>query len=78
MVFPSQIQRHMEVVDARDAFVGLVEGVTGAEIELAEGHEVGDEHGRIPLAWVDYTWDHKLKLSLTRDEARARQHARAH
>ena len=47
-------------------------GVVGAEIELADGHEVGDRAGRIPLAWVDYTWDHKLKLTLTRAEARAR------
>jgi hypothetical protein len=47
-------------------------GVTGAEIELADGHEVGDEFGRIPLAWVDYTWDHKAKLKLTRGEAQNR------
>lgn len=72
MVFPSQILRHMEVMDAKDRFVGRVEGVTGAEIELAEGHEVGDENGRIPLAWVDYTWDHKLKLLLTRGQAQDR------
>ena len=77
MVEPSQILRFMEIFDARDAFVGRVDGVTGAEIELAEGHAVGDEGGRIPLAWVDYTWDHKLKLSLTREEARARWEARS-
>jgi hypothetical protein len=68
----AQILPHMEVFDADWAFVGLVLGVTGAEVELAEGHEVGDRHGRIPLAWVAYTWDHKLKLTLTREEARAR------
>jgi hypothetical protein len=72
MVPASQILRHMEVLDADGAFVGLVTGVTGAEIDLAEGHEVGDAHGRIPLAWVDYTWDHKCKLRLTREEAQAR------
>jgi hypothetical protein len=75
MVEASQILRHMEVLDADGTFVGLVEGVTGAEIELAEGHEVGDGESRIPLAWVDYTWDHKLKLTLTRDEARERWRA---
>ena len=72
MVAASQILRHMEVLDADGVFVGLVMGVTGAEIELAEGHEVGDRDGRIPLAWVAYTWDHKLKLNLTRDEAQGR------
>lgn len=75
MVKASQILRHMEVLDADGTFVGLVESVTGAEIDLAEGHEVGDGDGRIPLAWVDYTWDHKLKLTLTRDEARERWRA---
>jgi hypothetical protein len=72
MVPASQILRHMEVMDADGAFVGLVEGVTGAEIELADGHEVGDGDGRIPLAWVDYTFGHRCKLTLTRDEAQAR------
>ncbi|HEX6859898.1 MAG TPA: DUF2171 domain-containing protein [Caulobacteraceae bacterium] len=72
MVEASQILRHMEVLDAEGVFVGLVTGVAGAEIELAEDHQVGDRRRRIPLAWVDYTWDHKCKLKLTRDEARAR------
>jgi hypothetical protein len=63
----------MEVVDANGDYVGLVEAVVGAEVELAEeGDAVGDAHHRIPLAWVDYAWDHKCKLTLTRDEARAR------
>jgi hypothetical protein len=62
----------MEILDADGAFVGLVVGVTGAEIDLAEGHEVGDADGRIPIAWVDYTWDHKAKLKLTRDECQNR------
>ena len=74
MVSPSQILRHMEVLDAHNEFCGLVIGVTGAEIELAEGHLVGDAHGRIPIAWVDYTWDHKLKLKLTCEDALARRH----
>jgi hypothetical protein len=72
MVQASQILRHMEILDADGVFVGLVEGVTGAEIDLAAGHQVGDGENRIPLAWVDYTWDHKCKLRLTRDEAQAR------
>ncbi|HYG28178.1 MAG TPA: DUF2171 domain-containing protein [Caulobacteraceae bacterium] len=72
MVTASDIVRHMELFDADGVFVGMVTGVTGAEIDLADGHEVGDEHGRIPLAWVHYTWDHKGKLSLTRAEAQRR------
>jgi len=72
MVGPADILHHMEILDADGTFVGLVTGVTGAEIELAEGHGVGDEAGRIPLAWVDYTWDHKAKLKLTRDECQNR------
>lgn len=72
MVGVSEILQHMEILDADGAFVGLVERVTGAEIELADGHEVGDQFGRIPLAWIDYTWDHKAKLRLTRDEAQNR------
>lgn len=72
MVSASDILRHMELQDADGVFVGLVLGVVGAEIELADGHQVGDAYGRIPIAWVDYTWDHKAKLKLTREEARAR------
>ena len=72
MVGAADIVHHMEVLDADGVFVGLVVGVTGAEIELADGHDVGDEFGRIPLAWVDYTWDHKAKLKLTRHEAQTR------
>ena len=72
MVEPSQIQPHMEVLDSEDNYCGLVTGVMGAEIELAEGHEVGDRHGRIPIAWIAYTWDHKLKLTLTCAQAKAR------
>lgn len=78
MVKPSQILRHMEVLDAENNYCGLVTGVVGAEIELADGHAVGDGEGRIPLAWVDYTWDHKLKLNLTCEEAKARWAAVAH
>lgn len=78
MVEPSQILRHMEVLDADDNFCGLVTGVVGAEIELAEGHAVGDGDGRIPIAWVAYTWDHKLKLNVTCEEAKARWAAAAH
>jgi len=72
MVGPGDILHHMEIQDSDGTFVGLVVGVTGAEIELADGHEVGDENGRIPLAWIDYTWDHKARLKLTRDEAQNR------
>jgi hypothetical protein len=72
MVGPADILQHMEIMDADGTFVGLVIGVTGAEIELDEGHTVGDANGRIPLAWVDYTWNHKAKLKLTRDECRNR------
>ena len=72
MVEPAQILRHMEVLDANGNFCGLVTGVVGAEIELAEGNEVGDSEDRIPLAWVDYTWDHKIKLNVTCEEAKAR------
>ena len=74
LVAPSEILRHMEVLDADGQFCGLVTGVAGEEIELAEGHLVGNDHGRIPLEWVDYTWDHKLKLKLTCEEALARRH----
>ena len=72
MVGAGDILQHMEILDADGEFVGLVTGVTGAEIELADGHEVGDEFGRIPLAWIDYTWDHKARLKLTRDECQNR------
>lgn len=72
MVGASDILQHMEILDADGDFVGLVVSVMGAEIELADGHEVGDAFNRIPLAWVDYTWDHKAKLKLTRDEAQNR------
>ena len=73
MVLASEIKPHMEVLDSEGEYVGLAERVIGAEIVLApDGDAVGDGEHRIPLAWVDYTWDHKCKLTLSRDEAQAR------
>lgn len=61
MIHPSQIKPHMEVFNAEGAYVGLAVGVAGGEIELAAAAD-GEAPRRIPLALVDYAWDHKLKL----------------
>jgi hypothetical protein len=67
-----QIRDHMEVIGSDGEHVGRVDRIMGAEIELAKlDLQGGLKHHRIPLSWVDYVDEDKVRLSVTRDEAKA-------
>ncbi len=72
MIDGSQIREHMEVVGSDGHHVGKVDHVQGADIELAKfDFGSGLKHHLIPLSWVDFIDDDKVKLSKSRDEAKA-------
>jgi hypothetical protein len=72
MVQPDLIKEHMEVLGSDGHHVGKVDHVLGGEIELAKlDLGSGLRHHLIPLTWVDSVADDKVRLSLTRDEAKA-------
>lgn len=72
MADANQIREHMEVVGSDGGHVGRVDHIMGADIELAKIDMAGGlKHHLIPLSWVDYVDDEKVRLSLTKDEAKA-------
>ncbi len=72
MTDASTIREHMEVIGSDDKHVGRVDHVIGTDIELAKIDLAGGfKHHMIPLSWVDYVEDDKVKLSLTADAAKA-------
>ena len=73
MIEPTQIKEHMEVVGSDGHHVGKVDHVRGSEIELAKlDLGAGLKHHMIPLSWIDDIEDDKVRLSITRDDAKAR------
>lgn len=73
MIDASQIREHMDVVGSDGKHVGRVDHVRGSEIELAKlDLGSGFKHHMIPLSWVDFVDDDKVRLSLTEDEAKSR------
>jgi hypothetical protein len=72
MINASQIREHMEVVGSDGRHVGKVDHVKGAEIELAKFDlGAGLKHHLVPLSWVEDITDDKVRLNLTRDNAKA-------
>ena len=68
----TQIREHMEVVGSDGEHLGRVDHIMGSDIELAKLDVTGGlKHHLIPLSWVDYVDDDKVRLNLTRDEAKA-------
>lgn len=73
MVDASLIKEHLEVVGSDGGHVGRVDHVLGDQIELAKLDLAGGfKHHMIPVGWVDHVDDDKVRLSLTKDEAKAR------
>lgn len=73
MIDPSGLREHMEVVGADGGHVGKIDHLRGAEIELAKlDTQSGLKHHLIPLVWIDTIDGDTVRLSLTRDEAKAR------
>ncbi|MFZ5670168.1 MAG: DUF2171 domain-containing protein [Pseudomonadota bacterium] len=68
----SQIREHMEVVGSDDRHVGRVDHVRGTDIELARLDLGGGfKHHLIPLSWVDFVEEDKVRLNLTADAAKS-------
>lgn len=72
MIDATQIKEHMEVVGSDGHHVGKVDHVLGGEIELAK-FDLGSgfKHHLIPVSWVDFIDEDKVKLTLTADEAKS-------
>jgi hypothetical protein len=72
MISPTQIREHMEVVGSDDHHVGRVDKVMGGEIELAKLDFAGGfKHHMIPLSWVEYVDEDKVRLTMTADAAKS-------
>ena len=72
MIDTSSIREHMEVVGSDGGHVGKVDHVLGTEIELAKlDLGSGFKHHMIPVSWVEGVTDDKVRLTLTKDEAKA-------
>ncbi|NBB14879.1 DUF2171 domain-containing protein [Caulobacter sp. SLTY] len=72
MTDTTAIREHMEVIGSDDKHVGRVDHVLGTDIELAKLDIAGGfKHHLIPLSWVDFVEDDKVKLNLTADAAKA-------
>ena len=72
MINISEIREHMEVVGSDGGHVGKVDHVMGEEIELAKfDMGAGFRHHLIPITWVETIQDDKLRLTMTKDEAKA-------
>jgi hypothetical protein len=68
----TQIREHMEVIGSDGEHLGRVDHIMGTEIELAKlDIQGGLKHHMIPLSWVDYVDEDKVRLSVTKDEAKA-------
>jgi hypothetical protein len=73
MIEPGIIREHMEVVGADGGHVGKVDHVLGQEIELSRiDLGSGFKHHLIPISWVDRIEEGKVKLTLTKVEAKER------
>ena len=71
MIEATRIQEHMEVVGSDGEHVGKVDNVLGTDIELAKlDLQGGFKHHLIPLSWVEEV-DDKVRLNITRDQAKA-------
>lgn len=72
MIDATQIREHMEVVGSDGHHLGRVDHVQGGEIELAKfDFGSGLKHHLIPLTWVEDVAEDKVRLSKTRDAAKA-------
>jgi len=72
MIDTSSIREHMEVVGSDGGHVGKVDHVLGTEIELAKLDLGGGfKHHLIPVSWVEGVTEDKVRLTLTKDEAKA-------
>ncbi len=79
MVDVTLIKEHDEVVGSDGGHVGRVDHVLGDQIELAKLDLAGGfKHHMIPVSWVVGVEDDKVRLRLTKDEAKAQWTEKTH
>ncbi|CAL1691878.1 hypothetical protein MMB232_02033 [Brevundimonas subvibrioides] len=79
MVDVTLIKEHLEVVGSDGGHVGRVDHVLGDQIELAKLDLAGGfKHHMIPVSWVEFVDDDKVRLSLTKDDAKAQWTEKPH
>ena len=72
MTDTSQIHEHMHVHSSDGHHVGRVDHVKGDQIELAKMDLTAmGKHHYIPLSWVGYVTNDEVRLTVTKDEAKA-------
>ncbi len=72
MIQASQIREHMDVEGSDGRHVGRVDKVVGEEIELTKFDiGAGLKHHMIPLTWVEQIDDDTVRLTMTKDAAKA-------
>jgi hypothetical protein len=72
MTITANIREHMEVIGSDEKHVGRVDHVLGNDIELAKLDLGGGlKHHLIPLSWVDFVEDDKVRLNMTADAAKS-------
>ena len=72
MIQLSEIREHMDVVGSDGGHVGRVDKVMGDEIELTKlDLAAGLKHHLIPVSWVEMIDDDTVRLSMTKDAAKA-------
>jgi hypothetical protein len=68
----TEILEHMDVVGSDGGHVGRVDKVMGDQIELTKlDLASGLKHHLIPMSWVETVEDDTVRLSMTKDAARA-------
>ena len=79
MVEAASIHERMEVIGKDGGLVGRVEHVLGMEIELSRlDLAPGIKDHKIPMSWVDKVQDGKVRLTMTKEEAKARSGGTKH
>ena len=72
MIDQSRIKEHMEVVGSDEKHVGRVDHVLAQEIELSKMDlGAGFKHHLIPVSWVDFVDDEKVRLNIDAEQAKA-------
>jgi hypothetical protein len=71
MIDATRIKEHMEVIGSDGKHVGRVDHVKEGEIELAKMDlGSGMKHHMIPMSWVDFIDDDRVRLNLDAEQAR--------
>ena len=72
MIDATRIREHMEVIGSDGKHVGRVDHVLGEDIELSKMDlGAGLKHHLIPVSWVDFVDDDKVRLNLDSDAAKS-------